>query len=49
MSHASVPPENRIAALEQDYKKMGVMVFGAQPPFGWILERLSALEKELNK
>jgi hypothetical protein len=44
-----VPPDSRVAALEQDYKKMGVMIFGEQPPFGWILERLSALEKELNK
>lgn len=44
-----VPPGSRIEALEQDYKKMGVMIFGEQPPFGWILERLGALEKELNK
>ncbi|PYU83116.1 MAG: hypothetical protein DMG51_12760 [Acidobacteria bacterium] len=37
-------------ALEKDYKKMRVMIFGEQPPFGWILERLSARSKtELNK
>lgn len=44
-----VPPENRIGALEQDYKKMGVMIFGEQPPFGWVLDRLDVLEKEINK
>ncbi len=44
-----VPPDNRLAALEQDYKKMGVMIFGEQPPFGWILDRLGALEKDINK
>ena len=36
-------------ALEKDYQRMRVMIFGEQPPFGWILERLSALEKELSK
>jgi len=35
------------AALEKDYKKMRVMIFGEQPPFGWILERLSALENRI--
>lgn len=43
-----VPPENRLNALEGDYKKMGVMIFGKQPPFGWLLERLAALEGEIN-
>jgi hypothetical protein len=43
-----VPHESRVEALEQDYKKMGVMIFGEQPAFGWVLERLAALEKEIN-
>jgi hypothetical protein len=44
-----VPAEKRRAALEQDYKKMAVMIFGEPPPFKWILERLGTLEKETNK
>lgn len=44
-----VPPENRMAALEQDYKKMRVMIFGEQPSFGWVLDRLGRLEKEVNR
>jgi hypothetical protein len=44
-----VPQESRVAALEQDYKKMGVMIFGEQPPFAWVLDRLGVLEKEINK
>jgi hypothetical protein len=44
-----VPPDNRLAALEQDYRKMGVMIFGEQPPFDWVLSRLGELEKEINK
>ena len=43
------PPENRLAVLEQDYKKMEEMIFGEAPPFGWILDRLATLEKEINK
>ena len=43
-----VPPESRLAALEQDYKKMGVMIFGEQPPFGWVLRRLTTLERNIN-
>jgi len=42
------PPDSRLAALEQDYKKMGVMIFGEQPPFSWILDRLGVLEKDVN-
>jgi hypothetical protein len=44
-----VPSENRRAALEEDYKKMGVMIFGEPPPFSEILARLAALEGEINK
>lgn len=44
-----VPPDSRIRPLEQDYKKMGVMMFGEQPRFGWVLDRLGVLEKDINK
>src|SRR2546429_9928936 len=44
-----VPPENRRGALEQDHKKMAVMIFGDPPSFGWILDRLAKLENEINK
>jgi hypothetical protein len=44
-----VPFEKRIGHLERDYRNMGVMIFGEAPPFGWIMERLAALEKEINR
>ena len=44
-----VPPDSRVAALEQNYKRMGVMIFGEQPAFGWVLDRLGTLEKRINK
>ncbi|MGA2606616.1 MAG: nucleotidyl transferase AbiEii/AbiGii toxin family protein [Terriglobia bacterium] len=44
-----VPLENRRGVLEQDYKKMAVMIFCEPPSFGWILDRLANLEKEINK
>lgn len=43
-----VPPESRVTVLEQDYKKMSVMIFAEQPAFGWVLDRLAALEKDIN-
>jgi hypothetical protein len=43
-----VPPESRIAALERDYRSMGVMIFGEPPPFGTVMETLTALEREIN-
>jgi len=36
------------AIVEKDYEKMGVMIFDKQPPFGWVLERLNALERDIN-
>jgi len=42
------PIESRIPALRQDYREMGVMIFGEPPPFDQILETLTVLEKELN-
>ena len=38
-----VPTEERRAALERDYRNMSVMIFGQPPPFGEIMEVLTAL------
>jgi hypothetical protein len=43
-----VPPQARVKALRQDYREMGVMIFGEAPPFEKILEALLGLEAELN-
>jgi hypothetical protein len=43
-----VPPENRLNALEEDYQRMGVMIFGKQPTFDWVFERLAAVERDIN-
>jgi len=43
-----LPAEARRAALERDYRSMGVMIFGEPPPFGKIMETLAALEREIN-
>ena len=44
-----VPVENRVAALERDYRDMAVMIFGEPPKFDWIMETLKALEQEINR
>lgn len=44
-----LPPDARRQALEADYKKMGVMIFGKAPAFAAINETLAALEKEINE
>lgn len=44
-----LPAERRRAALERDYRSMGVMIFGEPPPFGTIMETLTVLEQEINK
>jgi hypothetical protein len=44
-----VPVENRVAALEQDYRNMAVMIFGDAPKFDWIMETLAALERKINR
>jgi hypothetical protein len=44
-----VPVENRVAALERDYRNMGVMIFGEPPAFNRIMEILTALEQEINR
>jgi hypothetical protein len=43
-----VPREERIAALERDYRNMGVMIFGEAPAFSNIIETLTALERDIN-
>lgn len=43
-----LPPEARVKALRQDYRDMGVMIFGEAPRFEGVLETLGKLESELN-
>ena len=44
-----VPPKDRIAALERDYRNMGVMIFGEPPTFHEIIKTLATLEQEINR
>lgn len=44
-----VPREERLSALERDYRNMGVMIFGEPPAFNRIMEELAALEQEINR
>ena len=43
-----VPKTERLAALERDYKNMGVMLFGEPPGFNEIIKVLAELEKDIN-
>lgn len=43
------PAADRVAALEGDYRNMGVMLFGEPPPFATIMETLGELETDVNK
>lgn len=43
-----VPPNERRQALEGDYKKMAVMIFGEPPAFDKIMAALNALEHDIN-
>ena len=43
------PVENRVAALERDYRNMTVMIFGDATKFDWIMESLRTLEQEINR
>jgi len=43
-----VPPKERRAALERDYRSMNVMIFGMPPLFESIIETLAALEAQIN-
>jgi hypothetical protein len=44
-----LPPVSRVPELERDYRNMGVMIFGDQPPFDTITEALAGLEEEINR
>jgi hypothetical protein len=44
-----VPAEARRAALERDYRSMGVMIFGEPPTFATIMDELVGLEEEINR
>ncbi len=44
-----LPAKERLAALERDYRNMGVMIFGEPPPFETIMNSLGELETEINK
>jgi hypothetical protein len=44
-----LPAEARRAAVERDYRSMGVMIFGEPPEFDKIMETLAALEQEINR
>jgi hypothetical protein len=43
------PREERLAALERDYRNMGVMIFGEPPAFDSIMGTLAALEQDINR
>jgi hypothetical protein len=43
------PAKERLAALERDYRNMGVMIFGEPPAFNAIMETLAALEQDINR
>jgi hypothetical protein len=44
-----VPPAERMAALEADYRRMGIMIFGEPPSVDTIMATLTNLEKEINE
>jgi hypothetical protein len=43
-----VPPDARLAELEQDYRKMQQMIFGEPPAFEHLLEALREIENTIN-
>jgi hypothetical protein len=44
-----LPTAERVAALERDYRNMGVMIFGVPPKFVKLMETLAALERDINR
>jgi hypothetical protein len=44
-----LPLEKRLTALERDYRNMGAMIFGEQPPFDEIVATLAGLEQDINR
>ena len=43
-----IPPENRVAALQHDYRSMSVMIFGEPPTFESVISSLTSLQNEIN-
>jgi hypothetical protein len=43
-----LPTAERVAALERDYRNMGVMIFGRPPKFEKLIETLAGLERDIN-
>lgn len=43
-----LPSASRLAALERDYRNMGVMIFGEPPKFDKLMKALAELEEEIN-
>ena len=43
-----VPQAELRREIERDYAAMQGMVLGDAPPFDWIMERLAAIEAEVN-
>jgi hypothetical protein len=43
-----LPTAERVAALERDYRNMGVMIFGTPPKFDKLMETLAGLERDIN-
>jgi hypothetical protein len=44
-----VPPDERRAALERDYRRMSVMIYGQPPSFEEIVGTLAVLERKVNQ
>jgi len=42
------PAADRVAALKQDYREMAMMIFGDPPRFDGVMDKLTALEAEIN-
>jgi hypothetical protein len=43
-----LPRTERVAAMERDYRNMGVMIFGEPPAFDKLMETLAGFEREIN-
>jgi len=43
-----VPQPELRQAIEKDYRAMQGMILGESPPFGWVLDQLAEIEKEVN-
>ena len=44
-----VPKQERLPAMERDYRNMGVMIFGEPPAFDSIIKTLALLEQDINR